>query len=236
MIDIKAVAEVTRKRGILLVVDNTFMTPYFQRPIELGADLVVHSTTKYLNGHSDVVGGAVVGQDDDLMGRLRYLQNAIGAVPGAMDSFLVLRGLKTLGVRMPRHAENARRVVAYLKSRKEVSRVLWPGDESYPHYELALRQMRGPGGMITFFLGGPSGDALLEKARLWSASTRLFACAESLGGVESLVDHPAIMTHASVPREQRDARGITDGLIRLSVGLEDADDLVADLEQAFAAI
>jgi cystathionine gamma-lyase len=236
MIDIKAVAEVTRRRGLLLVVDNTFMTPYFQRPLELGADLVVHSTTKYLNGHSDVVGGAVVGSDDEVMNRLRYLQNAIGATPGAMDSFLVLRGLKTLGVRMPRHADNARRVVSYLKSRREVARVIWPGDETHPQFELARRQMRGPGGMVTFVLGGPSGDALLEKARKWSASTRLFACAESLGGVESLVDHPAIMTHAAVPREQREARGITDGLIRLSVGIEDPDDLLADLEQAFSAI
>jgi cystathionine gamma-lyase len=228
--DIAAVAQVTRDNGITLCVDNTFMTPYNQLPLELGADMVCHSTTKYLNGHSDVVGGAVVTSDRDLHERLQFLQNAIGAVPSPVDSFLVLRGLKTLHVRMARHEENARHLADYLDGHAMVERVIYPGLASHPQHELAGRQQRGYGGMISFDLRGD-----LEAARRFLKACKLFACAESLGGVESLIEHPAIMTHASIPPDRRAELGIGDAFIRLSVGIEDREDLVADLERAFAA-
>ena len=214
----------------LFAVDNTFMTPIFQRPLGLGADLVVHSTTKYLNGHSDVVGGAVVMNDQGLRDRLAFLQNAIGAVPSPMDSFLVLRGTKTLQIRMARHDASARQIATWLERQSAVTRVIYPGLPSHPQHELATRQMRGYGGMISFVLDGG-----LERARRFLKACRIFTCAESLGGVESLIEHPAIMTHASVPPDIRASLGIADGFIRLSVGIEDLEDLVADLEGAFGA-
>ncbi|MFW5966038.1 MAG: cystathionine gamma-synthase [Persicimonas sp.] len=228
--DIEAICEMASARGIPVVVDNTFMSPYFQNPLELGADMVVHSTTKFINGHSDVVGGVVVTDDAETAERLHFLQNSIGAVPGPMDCWLVLRGVKTLHVRMKQHQENARRIADFLEGHEAVERLLYPGLESHPQYELAQRQMSGPGGMITFFLKDG-----LDKARRVLESVEVFALAESLGGVESLIEHPAIMTHASVPKEVREELGITDGLIRLSVGIEEGDDLVSDLEQALEA-
>ena len=230
--DLAGVAEEVKRRNreIIVAVDNTFMTPYFQRPLELGADLVVHSTTKYLNGHSDVVGGAAVMNDPALHERLKFLQNAVGAVPSPMDSFLVLRGVKTLHLRMQRHDESARRIAEWLEGRREIERVMYPGLASHPQHDLARKQMHGFGGMISFVLAGG-----LERARTFLRALRVWTCAESLGGVESLVDHPAIMTHASVPPENRRKLGIADGLIRLSVGVEDVGDLIADLESAFSA-
>ncbi|HEY8146712.1 MAG TPA: cystathionine gamma-synthase [Kofleriaceae bacterium] len=228
--DLAEVAEVCRKKKVLLAVDNTFMTPFLQQPLALGADLVVHSTTKYLNGHSDVVGGAVVVNDAGLRERIAFLQNAVGAVPSPFDSFMVLRGIKTLHVRMARHDENAQALAAWLAGHRQVERVIYPGLTSHPQHQLARRQQRGFGGMISFDLKGD-----LEAARRFLKACRVFACAESLGGVESLVEHPAIMTHASVPPDRRRALGITDGFIRLSVGIEDVDDLRGDLETAFAA-
>lgn len=228
--DIAQVAAVCRARGVLLAVDNTFMTPFNQTPLALGADLVVHSTTKYLNGHSDVVGGAVVGNDPELGERLAFVQNAAGGVPSPVDSFLVLRGIKTLHVRMARHEDNARALADWLSGHRQVERVIYPGLSSHPQHELARRQQRGFGGMISFDLRGD-----LDAARRFLKACRVFACAESLGGVESLVEHPAIMTHASVPPDRRRQLGIGDGFIRLSVGIEDLDDLRADLEAAFAA-
>jgi cystathionine gamma-lyase len=228
--DLAEVAEVCRKKKVLLAVDNTFMTPFLQQPLALGADLVVHSTTKYLNGHSDVVGGAVVVNDAGLRERLAFLQNAVGAVPSPFDSFMVLRGIKTLHVRMARHDENAQALAAWLAGHRQVERVIYPGLTSHPQHQLARRQQRGFGGMISFDLKGD-----LEAARRFLKACRVFACAESLGGVESLIEHPAIMTHASVPPDRRRALGITDGFIRLSVGIEDVDDLRGDLETAFAA-
>jgi cystathionine beta-lyase/cystathionine gamma-synthase len=214
--------------GALSVVDNTFATPYLQQPLALGADLVVHSTTKYLGGHSDVVGGAVLTSDDALAERLRFLQNAIGAVPGPLDCFLVLRGIKTLAVRMERHADNAERVADWLGANGRVRSVYYPGRADHRGHEVAARQMRRFGGMVSFDL-----EADLETAIRLASATRLFTLAESLGGVESLLDHPASMTHASVPAEERRKSGFTDGLLRLSVGLEDAEDLIEDLDQAF---
>jgi cystathionine gamma-lyase len=231
--DLAGVAEVVKARrpDVLLAVDNTFMTPYFQRPLELGWDLVVHSTTKYLNGHSDVVGGAVVLRDKALRDRLQFLQNAIGAVPSPMDCFLVLRGVKTLHLRMQRHAESAQAIAEWLEKRGgAIERVIYPGLPSHPQHALARKQMRGMGGMITFVLAGG-----LERARAFLKALRVWTCAESLGGVESLVDHPAIMTHASLPDDVRRELGIADGLIRLSVGVEDLGDLIGDLERALAA-
>jgi cystathionine gamma-lyase len=230
IVDLAAVARLARAAGARTVVDNTFATPYFQRPLLHGFDAVVHSTTKYLNGHSDVVGGAVLTGDDAFAERLRFLQNAAGAVPGPLDSFLVLRGLKTLHVRMERHAENALVLARFLEAHPQVERVTYPGLASHPQHELARRQMRGSGGMLTFVIRGglPAASAFLK-------AVRIFACAESLGGVESLIEHPAIMTHASVPRETRERLGIADGFIRVSAGIESADDLVADLERGFAA-
>ncbi len=230
VVDLAAVASLARARGVRTAVDNTFATPFFQRPLEHGIDLVVHSTTKYLNGHSDVVGGAVLTGDDALAERLRFVQNAVGAVPGPMDAFLVLRGLKTLHVRMERHAGNALRVARFLEGHPQVERVGYPGLPSHPQHELARRQMGGFGGMLHFVLRGG-----LPAARAFLRAVRIFACAESLGGVESLIEHPAIMTHASVPPETRRRLGIADGFIRVSCGIESADDLVADLEQALAA-
>jgi len=210
-------------------VDNTFMSPYFQRPLELGADIVVHSATKYLGGHSDVIGGAVVVADEALYGELKFLQNAVGGVPGPFDAWLVLRGLKTLALRMREHERNALAIAQYLEKHPRVRRVNYPGLESHPQHALARRQMQGFGGMLSFEVG--SG----EHARQVVQRTRLFTLAESLGGVESLIELPAPMTHASLPPEVRAELGITDGLIRLSVGIEDPADLLADLEQALAA-
>jgi cystathionine gamma-lyase len=228
--DIAAVAEVCKRRGVLLAVDNTFMTPFNQRPLELGADLVVHSTTKYLNGHSDVVGGAVIMDSDELRQRLAFLQNAAGGVPSPMDSWLVMRGTKTLHVRMQRHEENARAIAQWLTSHKQVEKVIYPGLESHPQHALAKKQQRGFGGMISFVLKGG-----LDETRKFLSACQIFTLAESLGGVESLIEHPAIMTHASVPADRRAALGIADGFIRLSVGIEDVADLQGDLERAFAA-
>jgi cystathionine beta-lyase/cystathionine gamma-synthase len=228
--DIAAIADVARAKGVPLAVDNTFATPVLQRPLDLGATLAVHSMTKYLNGHSDVVGGAIMTSDDALADKLHFLQKSVGGVPSPFDCYLVLRGLKTLAVRMARHVESAQKIADFLASRAEVKRVIYPGLSSHAGHALAARQMKGPGGMISFELEGG-----LEASRAFLRALRVFACAESLGGVESLAEHPAIMTHASLPDEARRALGIGDGLIRLSVGLEDAGDLRADIEQGFAA-
>jgi cystathionine gamma-lyase len=227
LVDLAETARVARARRLLLVVDNTFASPCLQRPLETGADIVMHSATKYLNGHSDVIGGAVVVKDDNLADQIGYLQNAVGAIAGPFDSFLALRGLKTLALRMQRHCENARKIAAWLAHHPGVERVLYPGLASHPQHALAVRQMSGFGGMITFFINGG-----LDAARRFLERCELFALAESLGGVESLVEHPAIMTHASVPAAKRKALGISDTLIRLSVGVEDVDDLIADLDYA----
>jgi len=226
--DLAAVGAWARARGVLLAVDNTFSTPYFQNPIPFGADLVVHSTTKYLNGHSDMVGGVVVTSRDDLAEQLGFLQNAAGAVPGPMDCWLTLRGTKTLALRMRQHDASGRTIAAFLAQHPAVRKVYYPGLPTHEQHALACRQMRGFGGMISLELGS------LDRARRLVESVTLFSLAESLGGVESLIGHPASMTHASVPREMRDAMGLTDGLVRLSVGVEDTDDLLADLDQALA--
>jgi cystathionine gamma-synthase/cystathionine gamma-lyase len=228
--DIAAVAELARKAGIPLVVDNTFATPMLQRPLDLGASAVVHSTTKYLNGHSDVVGGLVITSDPALAERVGFLQNAIGAVPSPFDCYLVLRGLKTLPVRMRQHVASAQIIAERLVAHRAIERVLYPGLTGHPGYALASTQMKGPGGMISAIVRGG-----LEPARRVLERLELFACAESLGGVESLAEHPAIMTHASIPADQRARLGIEDGLIRLSVGLEATEDLWADLAQALAS-
>ena len=228
--DIRACAEATHDGDALLMVDNTFATPYLQRPLTLGADLVVHSTTKYLNGHSDVVGGAVVTDDDGIAEELRYQQKAAGAVPGPMDCWLVLRGTKTLHARMRAHCENAGRIAEHLAEHPEIEEVFYPGLPDHPQHDLARRQMDGFGGMITVETGSA------DRARRLAEGTRVFALAESLGGVESLVSVPAAMTHASVPEEKRRAIGLTDGLVRLSVGIEDPDDLEDDLDRALASL
>ena len=224
--DLAAVGALARDRGLLLVVDNTFATPVFQRPLELGAEVVLHSTTKYLNGHSDMVGGVVLTTRDDVAERLGFLQNAVGAVPGPLDCWLALRGTKTLHLRMERHDHNGRRIAGWLAEDPRVQRIYYPGLPSHPQHDLACRQMHGFGGMISVDVGS------LERARAVVERTRLFALAESLGGVESLIGHPASMTHASVPQAMRERMGLTDGLVRLSVGIEDVDDLMADLDQA----
>jgi len=229
--DIAAIATVCREKKVLLAVDNTFMSPYFQRPLELGADLVMHSMTKYLNGHSDVVGGALIGRDPALKTQLAFLQNAVGGSLDAMTSFLVLRGTKTLHVRMERHQQNALAVAKWLEARSDIAHVIYPGLPSHKQHDLARRQMTGFGGMVTFIL--KDDGRCLDRARTILASLRVFTCAESLGGVESLAEHPAIMTHASIPKDRREALGIADGLIRLSVGIEHVDDLIGDLAQAF---
>ncbi|MCY4590434.1 MAG: cystathionine gamma-synthase [Alphaproteobacteria bacterium] len=229
LVDLEAVATLAARHGVMTVCDNTFASPWVQRPLDHGFDVVMHSTTKYLNGHSDIVGGIAVVREgrEELAGRIGYLQNAIGSVPGPFDSFLVLRALKTLPIRMQRHCENAARVAAFLEAHPRVERVWYPGLESHPQHELARRQMHGFGGMVTAIISGG-----LEDARRFLERCTLFALAESLGGVESLIEHPAIMTHASVPREVRESLGISDGLVRLSVGIEDGDDLIAELSQA----
>ena len=229
LIDIQEVARIAHSRGAIVVVDNTFMSPYFQQPLRLGADIVVHSATKYLGGHSDLIGGTVVLNRDDLFERLAFLQNALGGVPGPMDAWLVLRGLKTLAVRMKEHDRNARQVATFLSAHRQVQRVNFPGLPDHPQRELAGRQMSGFGGMISFEVTGG-----LSKARQVVERTRLFTLAESLGGVESLIELPALMTHASIPAEARQAHGVSDGLIRISVGLEDPDDLISDLDRALA--
>jgi len=228
--DIAAASELAHRHGLLVAVDNTFMSPYLQRPIELGADIVIHSTTKYLNGHSDGVGGAVVMSDQALADRLKFLQNAAGAVLGPMDSWLILRGVKTLAVRMRQHSQNGIAVAKFLDGHPKVNLVHYPGLPSHPQYELGRKQMSGPGGMLSFETGS------LEKAKTVLNAVRLCSLAESLGGVETLISHPATMTHASVPPEERQQLGITDGLVRISVGIEDVEDLVADLDQALASI
>ena len=230
LVDLAAVAAIARRHGARTVVDNTFATPFFQRPLEQGIDVVVHSTTKYLNGHSDVVGGAIVTSDDELHARLAFLQNAVGGVPSPMDAFLVLRGLKTLPVRMERHAANALALASFLEGHPQVERVVYPGLPSHPQHALARRQMSGFGGMLTFVIRGG-----LPAATAFLRAVRIFACAESLGGVESLIEHPAIMTHASVPAATRAALGISDGLIRVSAGIEAVEDLKDDLARGFAA-
>ncbi len=227
--DLEAIAAIAKKHGILCCCDNTFASPWVQRPLELGFDLVMHSATKYLNGHSDMIGGVLVVRDNpELAEKLEYLHNAVGAIQGPFDSFLALRGLKTLSLRMQRHCESAIQIAEFLESHAAVERVYYPGLKSHPQHELARRQMNGFGGMVTVVLKGglPAATSFLEKVEL-------FALAESLGGVESLIEHPAIMTHASIPPEQRKALGIDDGLIRLSVGIEDLNDLIADITQAF---
>lgn len=228
--DLAAVAAVTRAAGVKLVVDNTFMSPYFQRPLSLGADIVVHSTTKYLNGHSDSVGGVVVLNDQEVAERIAYLQNAAGAIMSPFDAWLILRGTKTLAVRMRQHDENGRAVANFLVEHPKIEKVFYPGLKSHPQHELACRQMSGFGAMIAFETGSR------ERAIKFLESVRLCALAESLGGVETLVCHPATMTHASVPADERQRLGITDGLVRISVGIEDVDDIIADIDQALAQL
>jgi cystathionine beta-lyase/cystathionine gamma-synthase len=228
--DVAAIADIAKKAGLVLAVDNTFATPVLQRPLELGATLAVHSTTKYLNGHSDVVGGAVMTNDDALAEKLHFLQKSVGAVPSPFDCYMVLRGLKTLAVRMQRHCESAKSIAEFLSKHPQVKKVHYPGLPTHEGYATAQKQMKGPGGMISFELAGG-----LTQSAAFLKALRVFACAESLGGVESLAEHPAIMTHASLPADARRALGIGDGLIRLSVGLESASDLRADLEAGFAA-
>lgn len=231
LIDLAAVSALARRKGVLTVADNTFCSPYIQRPLELGIDIVVHSVTKYLNGHSDMVGGVVVvGDNAELRDQFKFLQNAVGAISGPFDSFLALRGLKTLALRMERHSANGLAIARWLEARPDVRRVLYPGLESHPQHQLAKAQMDAFGGMITVEL-----DRDLAGTKRFLEHTRLFALAESLGGVESLIEHPALMTHASIPAAQREALGISDSLVRLSAGIEDADDLIADLAQALAA-
>ena len=226
--DIAAIAAITKKAGVLLCVDNTFATPYLQNPLDLGADIVMHSATKYLGGHSDVIQGALMMNDDDLRARLYFIQKSSGAVPGPMDCFLVLRGIKTLAVRMRQHCENGVAVAHALRNNPKVNKVYWCGFEDHHNYDIAKKQMRGFGGMMSFTLK----DESVEAAYKVLSATKLFSLAESLGGVESLINHPATMTHASIPREERLKTGLTDGMIRLSVGIEDAADLIADLNNA----
>ena len=228
IIDITAMSKIAKKSGALLCVDNTFATPYLQTPLDLGADIVMHSVTKYLGGHSDVIMGALVTSNDKIADEMYRIQNSSGAVCGPMDSFLVLRGIKTLHLRMQRHCENGEKVAAYLRQHPKVAKVYWCGFSDHPNHEIAKRQMRGFGGMMSFTL---KDDSVAAATKVLS-STKIFSLAESLGGVESLINHPASMTHASIPREQRIANGLADGLIRLSVGIEDAEDIIADLAQA----
>ncbi|WP_438710500.1 cystathionine gamma-synthase [Aquimarina muelleri] len=228
IIDIKAVARVSKKHNLLLAVDNTFATPYLQRPLDLGADIVMHSATKYLGGHSDVVMGALVVKDKKLAEKLYFIQNASGAVCGPQDSFLVLRGIKTLHIRMQRHCENGEAVAKYLKNHPKIEKVYWPGFEDHPNHNIAKEQMDSFGGMISFVTKGNDYDKAIQIVE----DLNFFTLAESLGGVESLAGHPASMTHASIPKEEREKTGVVDSLIRLSVGIEDVDDLIEDLKQA----
>ena len=227
LIDINAVSKIARKNKILLAVDNTFLSPYFQKPLEHGADIVHHSTTKYLGGHSDVVGGAVIINNDELYQKLKFYQNAVGAIPSPFDSWLVLRGVKTLAIRMKKHEENAMKIAEFLAQHKKVKSVNYPGLKSHPQYELAKKQMSGFGGMISFEVHGGK-----NAAKKLIESTKLFSLAESLGGVESLIGYPLTMTHAGIPDEHKKALGITESLIRISVGIEDVEDLIKDLRQA----
>lgn len=231
LVDIEKLSNIAKAKGLLVAVDNTFMSPFYQRPLELGADIVVHSSTKYINGHSDVVGGIAVVKDQALADRLGFLSNAMGPVASPFDSFLAMRSLKTLSVRMRAHSENAMAIAQYLEKHPKVERAIYPGLPSHPHHELAKKQMSGFGGMVSFVIKGD-----LPQARTFLESVRIFSLAESLGGVESLVNHPTIMTHASVPAETRMALGITNALIRLSVGIETQKDLLSDLEQALAKV
>lgn len=230
IIDIRACAQIANEKKLLLVVDNTFASPYLQNPLDLGADLVMHSATKYLGGHSDVVMGALCTSDNKLHEQLAFTLNACGANPGPMDSFLVLRGIKTLHVRMDKHCANGEKIAQFLKTNGKVEKIYWPGFESHPNHAIAKKQMRGFGGMISFTLKG----ANFEQTGKMMQKTKVFSLAESLGGVESLINHPASMTHASIPKQERERLGITDNLVRLSVGIEDGDDLVEDLKQALA--
>ena len=230
IIDIAAMSIIAKKTGALLCVDNTFATPYLQTPLDLGADIVMHSVTKYLGGHSDVVMGALVTSDEKIATEMYRIQNSSGAVTGPMDSFLVLRGIKTLHLRMQRHCENGEKIARFLKTSAKIEKVYWPGFEDHPNHSVAKQQMRGFGGMISFTLNGNK----LEDALAIVKKVSLFALAESLGGVESLIGHPATMTHASIPKEVREKSGVVDSLIRLSVGVEDAEDLIDDLKQALA--
>lgn len=226
--DIAAIAAVCKEKNVWLAVDNTFASPYLQNPLDQGADMVVHSATKYIGGHSDVVHGCIILKDQGLRDKLAFIQNSCGAVPGPQDCFLILRGLKTLHVRMQRHCENGEKIARWLRSNEKVATVNWCGFEDHPGYEVAKKQMRGFGGMMSFTLK----DDSIEAAKKVLSATKLFSLAESLGGVESLIGHPASMTHASIPREERLKHGLTDSLIRLSVGIEDADDLIEDLRNA----
>ncbi|WP_034887357.1 cystathionine gamma-synthase [Gillisia sp. Hel_I_29] len=230
IIDIEAVAAVSKKHNLILAVDNTFATPYLQQPLELGADIVMHSATKYLGGHSDVVMGSLVVNDKGLADKLYFIQNAIGAIAGPMDSFLVLRGIKTLHIRMQRHCENGEKIAHFLRSHPKVDKVYWPGFEDHPNHEIAKKQMSGYGGMISF----TTKENSLKGAVSVVEKLKVFTLAESLGGVESLAGHPASMTHASIPKEEREKTGVVDSLIRLSVGIEDEEDLISDLKQALA--
>lgn len=231
LVDIAALAALSKEAGVVFTVDNTFATPYFQTPLDLGADVVVHSTTKYIGGHSDVVGGAVVTNREDLYQTIKFHQNATGGIPGPFDAWLTLRGLKTLALRMKQHDLNGRAVAEMLKDHPAVEKVYYPGLSDHPQHELAKRQMKGFGGMVSFVLKGG-----FEAAKTFGQKTQYFVLAESLGGVESLICHPVSMTHGSIPKEIREARGVTDGLLRLSVGIEDIDDLLADLKQALEAV
>jgi cystathionine beta-lyase len=228
VIDIKAVATLCKSNGIMLAVDNTFASPYLQQPLVLGADIVMHSATKYLAGHSDLILGSLVTNNADLAERIGFIQNASGAVPGPMDSFLTLRGIKTLHVRMQRHCENAAQIASYLKNHPKIEKVYWPGFEDHPNHEVAKSQMIDFGGMLSFITKGANYDSAIQIVE----KLKLFTLAESLGGVESLAGHPASMTHASIPKEIREKSGVVDALIRLSVGIEDVRDLIADLDQA----
>jgi cystathionine gamma-lyase len=228
IVDLEAVAALAKRRGLITVADNTFASPYIQRPLEFGIDIVVHSTTKYLNGHSDMIGGTVVvGSNPEIAKQIRFLQNAVGAISGPFDSFLALRGLKTLALRMQRHSENGLAIARWLEARPDVKRVLYPGLESHPQHAIARRQMHAYGGMISVVL-----DRDLAGTKRFLERVRLFTLAESLGGVESLIEHPATMTHASIPASQRESIGISDGLVRISAGIEAAEDLISDLENA----
>jgi len=228
IIDVKACAAIAKENKLILVVDNTFASPYLQNPLALGADIVMHSVTKYLGGHSDVVMGAICTNNKEYYDQLAFIHNSCGATPGPMDSFLVLRGLKTLHVRMERHCQNGRKIAEYLKAHPKVDKVYWPGFPDHPNHEIAKKQMKDFGGMISFTLK----NATTEETFTMASKVRVFSLAESLGGVESLLNHPATMTHASIPKEEREKAGVTDGLIRLSVGIEDIEDLIADLQQA----
>ena len=230
IIDIEGVAKITKEKNLILTVDNTFASPYLQNPIDLGADIVMHSVTKYIAGHSDVVMGALITNDEALYKDLWFIYNACGATPGPQDSFLALRGIKTLHLRMKAHCENGERVAHYLKAHPKVDKIYWPGFEDHPNHDVAKKQMRGFGGMISITLKGAD---LQETFRI-SSQFKVFTLAESLGGVESLINHPATMTHGSIPKEEREKVGVTDNLLRLSVGVEDIDDLLADLEQALS--